>query len=131
MRTDLFKRYAELADQKDDLKLKLSQTQQEMDRLENVLINEMIDNDMDKASVGGRSFSPYTQIWAKVRDKSKLGEALRETGHGDLVSESVNHQSLSALVREFYDSENGLPEAWRNVIEPNEVPKIRCLKTNH
>lgn len=47
----------------------------------------------------GRSFYPTTKYGAKVHDKEKLYEWLRENNGGDLIQETVNSSSLSGFLK--------------------------------
>lgn len=68
--------------------------------------------------------------------RERLNKALRDTGHGDIVVESVNAKTLAALVREFdldgnKDVEeiyNNMPEELRNTIKVSVVPKMKSRK---
>lgn len=69
--------------------------------------------------------------------KKRLFEALRLTGHGDLVKQDVNGKTLASLVREFdpdktFDEEvvkANMPPELRDTIKVSIIPKMTSRKS--
>ena len=143
-------RYAEygiLSDKEAALKAELKEVSERRRDLAEELIDEMADNGLAKLTVKvgndaeGRPVHKtlYVQrlLYAGHNgDKQALIEGLRLAGFEDLVGETVNAQTLSALVREF-DPENNtptqeilqaMPEPMRTVLKVTEKVELRARK---
>lgn len=144
------KRYAEygvLSDREANLKAELKEVSERRRRLGEELIDEMADNGLAKLTVKvgtdmeGRPVNKtlYVQrlLYAGHRgDKAALIEGLKQAGFEDLVGETVNAQTLSALVREF-DPENNMPvdeiiqampQPMHDVLKVTEKIELRARK---
>jgi seryl-tRNA synthetase len=82
------------------------------------------------------------ELWAGFEEgkEAELQAALKEIGHGDMVKEKVNHQTLSAYVREIEEQTYGedvdpqkvvaaLPITLQSVIKVSEVFKVQARKS--
>lgn len=83
----------------------------EREELEARLLEQFGQQGVSKVSLNDKTVYMHRQTWAGVVDgrKEDLHAALRDVGAGDLVKESVNMNSLSALVREYPKDEAGAP----------------------
>lgn len=124
--TKLMKRFNTLYFMKKAFKDKMDMCQQEMDKIQPLLETMMIDLEMSKVSFNnGITSKMQTTTWAKVHDKDKAVELLKEDGLSHLVlGERVNYQSLSAHLRQLEQNGEEIPESWKGIIEANPTTKI-------
>ena len=105
-----------LCEQKDALEAELKQTNADIDEADWQLSNLMAETETQNFTRAGTMFclTTKTRASATAGMKDALFEVLRAEGYGDLITETVNANSLSSFVKEQI-SENGdaLPE-WLN-----------------
>lgn len=94
-------------------------------------------NGLDQMRVDGRLAYVHTPTYAVYLDKpaDKGGgrytaqdavAVLREIGRGAQVTpETVNHQTMGAILREYRDQERPLPEALAKIVKLDEKPEVR------
>ena len=103
----------------------------ELDDVEQQLVKMMVDTETQNFTRGGTMFSLTTKIRASAvaECKDKLYRALKRKGHGDLVYETVNANSLSAFVNEQL-AENGeeLPKWLNGLVNVYPQTKISVRK---
>jgi hypothetical protein len=97
--------------------------------IEAELIEQFGEAGMQNINIDGRTIylhrSTFAQRAAGV-DAEDVKAALRAAGATDLITETVNHQTLSAYVRELLDDDGpGLPPALDGVLELGERYSIR------
>ena len=87
--------------------------------------------------VDGRSV--YTRIPTRPRYRDRPADqgggrfgpadavaALRAIGRDDVIApETVNYQTLGAILREFQDADGGIPEPLADVVELEDYPEVR------
>lgn len=107
------------------------------EKMQQGLIDNMIDNEVDKVSLKGGTILYISElIWAKYvkdpetekTDKPKVINALKNAGLGWLVQNNYNSQSVSAYLRELDESGKELPKEFKGVIESNPVTKLVAKK---
>ena len=112
----LAERLKGLKDAKSASEKKTKEINAELDDVEQQLVKMMVDTETQNFTRGGTMFSltNKTRASAVADNKAKLYRALKRKGHGSLVYETVNANSLSAFVNEQL-AENGekLPK-WLN-----------------
>lgn len=105
-----------LRERKDALEADLKQTNADIDEADWQLSNLMAETETQNFTRAGTMFclTTKTRASATAGMKDALFEALRAEGYGDLITETVNANSLSSFVKEQI-SENGdtIPE-WLN-----------------
>lgn len=132
----LAERLKELKDAKSASEKKTKEINAELDDVEQQLVKMMIDTETQNFTRGGTMFSltSKTRASAVAECKDKLYRALKRKGHGDLVYETVNANSLSAFVNEQL-AENGeeLPK-WLtglvNVYPQNKVSVRKATRSS-
>lgn len=95
-----------------------------VDFLEKGVVPEMLENDgVDMVRIPdiGRSFSKQNKMSASFIDKDAGFEWLRGQGHGDIITETVNAQTLSAFVRNLILEEGIDP--------PEDIVKVSQYNT--
>ena len=105
-----------LRERKDALEADLKQTNADIDEADWQLSNLMAETETQNFTRAGTMFclTTKTRASAMAGRREELYEALRAEGYGDLITETVNANSLSSFVKEQI-SENGdaIPE-WLN-----------------
>jgi len=87
-----------LEDQVEKLKLELK-------ALEPFVLSYFERNGIDRQSIDGRTVAPRHQLWASrnsERSQTEMHGALIAAGLKEYATESMNHQSMSAYVREIW-----------------------------
>ena len=105
-----------LRDRKDELEAELKQVNMDIDNADWHLSNLMAETETQNFTRAGTMFclTTKTRASAKAGQKDELFAALRGEGFGDMITETVNANSLSSFVKEQI-AENGdvLPD-WLN-----------------
>lgn len=116
---DLLDRYNELLARKEELAALTTENNKEIEAARAELANAMIDEEVEKITRNGYSFS----VGEKVHYTKKGGvdealyEALRDDGLGDIIRETVNPRTLQATMKELAERNDGeLPEQYREFI---------------
>lgn len=97
-----------LRDRKDDLEAELKQVNADIDNADWHLSNLMAETETQNFTRAGTMFCLTTKTRASARagQKDELFAALRGEGYGDMITETVNANSLSSFVKEQI-AENG------------------------
>ena len=123
-----------------ELKTRMKKLQEENDDVEEQLIDGMIDSGIKNMRIGDRLVGMRTQLWASapdvvdeytgevVKDWPTAIDALKAAGHGDLAKTTVHSGTLSSLIRELRDSDDGIPEILENNLKITEDPKFYVRK---
>ena len=105
-----------LRDRKEELEAELKQVNMDIDNADWHLSNLMAETETQNFTRAGTMFCLTTKTRASARagQKDELFAALRGEGYGDMITETVNANSLSSFVKEQI-AENGdaLPD-WLN-----------------
>jgi len=122
--TERMQKFVELEQKKKQLEWDLQRIKDEMTAVETDIIDDLIDNDVDKVSVRGRLLYPKRQVVANVHNKQAAIEAIKKAGLTEYVGESYNANQISAYLRECDAEGRELPEEFRGIIEPYEKVKL-------
>ena len=97
-----------LRDRKDELEAELKQVNMDIDNADWHLSNLMAETETQNFTRAGTMFclTTKTRASAKAGQKDELFAALRDEGYGDMITETVNANSLSSFVKEQI-AENG------------------------
>ena len=95
-------------DRKDELEAELKQVNMDIDNADWHLSNLMAETETQNFTRAGTMFCLTTKTRASARagQKDELFAALRDEGYGDMITETVNANSLSSFVKEQI-AENG------------------------
>ena len=95
-------------DRKKDLEALVKELTAEIEQLDRDLSDAMAEEEVEKFSRNGSTFYLSTRLYASplAGQKEELFRALRENGFGELITETVNAQTLSSFVKE-QAKENG------------------------
>lgn len=106
----------------------------QIEKTEYELSEAMLDSDTPNFTHGGAQFilTTKTRASAIAGDKDELYTALRQNGHGDIITETVNANTLSSTVKGLIeDNEDTLPD-WLvgkvNVFEKTGVTVKKATK---
>jgi len=116
-----------LRDRKEELEAELKVINKAKTELETQRLPQMMeDAEVEKMTIEGVG-TLYTQagVYASIlaSDRDKAYDWLREHGHGDIVKETVHHQSLTAWVKEMLGDGNQLPEFFN--AKPTTTARLR------
>ena len=116
-----------LRDQKEELEARLKEINKAKTELETQKLPKMMeDAEVEKMTIEGVG-TLYTQagVYASVlaADREMAYDWLRENGHGDIVKETVHHQSLTAWVKEMLGDGNEVPEFFN--AKPTTTARLR------
>lgn len=97
-----------LRERKDELEAELKQVNMDIDNADWHLSNLMAETETQNFTRAGTMFCLTTKTRASARagQKDELFAALRGEGYGDMITETVNANSLSSFVKEQI-AENG------------------------
>ena len=130
----LAERFKELRDAKSASEQKTKDVNAELDEVEQQLVKMMVDTETQNFTRGGTMFSltNKTRASAVANCKDKLYRTLKRKGHGDLVYETVNANSLSAFVNEQI-AENGaeLPKWLTGLVNVYPQTKVSVRKATN
>ena len=120
-----------LKDKKVELEAMTKETNQEIEKAEQELLEIMTEDEMPKFVHMGTSFSISNKIFAsaKADKKEELMQALKDNDYGDLVKEQVNAQSLrSAVIEMMEENDEEVPEWIADLVNVYEKPVINMRK---
>ena len=128
---ELADRLKALRDEKKEAEHHLKDVNEELDEADAALAKLMTDTETQNFTRSGTMFclTNTTRASATADRKDDLFEALRSEGHGGLIYETVNANSLSAFVREQI-SENGdvLPDWLEGLVSVFEKTAVGVRK---
>ena len=102
-----------LRERKDALEAELKQVNMEIDNVDWHLSNIMAETETQNFTRAGTMFCLTTKTRASARagQKDELFAALRDEGYGDMITETVNANSLSSFVKEqIAETGDALPD---------------------
>lgn len=123
-----------LRDRKDELEAELKQVNMDIDNADWHLSNLMAETETQNFTRAGTMFCLTTKTRASARagQKDELFAALRDEGYGDMITETVNANSLSSFVKEQI-AENGdaLPDWLDGLVSVFEKTTVGVRKAAH
>ena len=127
----LAERLKELRDAKSASEEKTKEINAALCVVEQQLVQMMADTETQNFTRGGTMFflTNKTRASAVAESKTKLYQALKRKGYGDLVYETVNANSLSAFVSEQISENNEELPRWLNgLVNVYEQTKVSVRK---
>lgn len=124
-------RLKELRDRKDELEAEVKQVNADIDNADWHLSNLMVDSETQNFTRAGTMFclTTKTRANAAAGRREELFEALRSEGYGNMITETVNANTLSSFVKE-QTAENGdvLPEWLEGLVTVFEKTTVGVRK---
>lgn len=117
LNTERFKGFVALYKKKQRLTAELKEVDEKIGAMNTALVDNLLDNDMSKISIAGKTCYIKTRRFAKLSNKQETMSTLREAGYGDYIKEGYNKQSIDKLVRDLHDENGALPEEFGDVIQ--------------
>jgi len=99
------KAYAKAYTKRKDLEEKVEKLKAECVELLPSVMQYFEKNGVDRQTIEGYTLAPRYELWAGRIDEisqKDMHDALIEAGLGDYATESMNHQGMSAHIREIY-----------------------------
>lgn len=134
MMYDLAEQLKTLRDEKKEAEQRVKDLGAALDDVEYRLATMMVDTETQNFTRAGTMFSltHKTRASAASDRKDELYAALKSEGHGDLVYETVNANSLSAFVNEqITENDEALPEWLEGLVNVYEQTKVSVRKAAH
>lgn len=102
---------------------------EQRDASEQALLNEWAVEGLDSVKLDGRTLFIRCDTYASFpQGKESAVQLLKSGDHADVVQETVNSNTASALVRELVAEGGALPAAWAGVIEAGERYSVGVRK---
>lgn len=111
--------YRALLDRKDELAEHTKANNKAIEACRNRLAELMVNEEVEKINRSGYTYtlSPKTKYTKAAGMDEELFALLREVGLGDIITETVNAQTLSSTVNQIVEENDGfLPEEWEGVV---------------
>ncbi len=132
---DMVENYQELLVEKDRLAELAKENSAAIEAAKEKLSQQMVDDDCQRISHGGYSFSLTQKTAYSKRSEADLAEAgvnfldrLREEGLGDLIVETVNPRTLQSAMTAYVEEHGELTEGLEEVIKSYEYTDINRRK---
>jgi len=122
--TKTFKEYVALNNKKKELESELKEVKEQIVEKEPFLIDNLINNDMTKISIAGKTCYIKINTFAVIKNRADAIQVLRDTGYEDYIKEGINAQSISKLVRDLIEENGNLPEEFGDIITKGQVSKL-------
>lgn len=123
---------AELKERKKQLDAELKDLNQKIAETEEELSARMIEEEIQNFNHAGKTFYIQTKLYASpvAERKHELFAWLKANGFGDMVTESVNHNTLCAFIREQLEENNELPEDLAELVHVYEKTSVGMRKAS-
>lgn len=111
--------YNQLLARKDELAQLTTDNNKAIEKARLELTNAMIDEEVEKISRGGYSYTLTEKVQFSKRGgvDEELFETLRNDGLGDIIKEKVDPRTLNATLRELTERNDGeLPEQYLDLV---------------
>ena len=139
MNTTSIKSLINLTRRKKEIDTELKEIEREIRFLGPQIVEDMIDNEMQKLTIDGATVYLRTQLWARATrddpdseyasefEQERACEALEAAGLGDLVKPRFNVHSLSAEVRRMTKAGEPIPPEFEGAINVTQNTEPRVL----
>ena len=120
-----------LRDRIDELETELKAQKAQASQLEQEILDAMELEEMDDLKLDGRRYSYHASIKGNVlaANRDRFMEELRAHGLGDIIKPTVHPGTLNSLVKEYYETEGGLPDWAEPLIHVFTVRTLQARKT--
>lgn len=137
--TEMFQKYEELLEKKDELAASTKDNNKAIDALKEEIEQEMLDEDIPSISVGSYTYSLQEKTkYAKLGDEKLQAkgldffEVLRSQGYEDIIKETVNANTLNSTMAAAAENNGGeLPEELAEIVSPFDYTDISRRKASN
>ena len=119
-------------EQKKDLESQVKTLGSEIEELDKELSDAMAESELDKFSRNGSTFYLSSRLYASPAGgrKDEMILALKENGYGDIVTETVNANTLASFCKEQMTENNDeLPSWMTDVVSTYEKVSVGIRKS--
>lgn len=123
--------YSEALAQQKELEAQLKEQKDEANSLKEALIDAMLLEETTSIGRNGKKYSlvPKKKYSKKAGAEEDLFRMLREQGLGDIITETVNANTLNAAMNAMAEEVGGdLPEEWSDCVNLYEYTDISVRK---
>lgn len=116
---------------KRELEDKVKEVNREIEEVDAALSDKIAEEEVDKFSRNGSTFYLNSRFYASAQAgrKEDLISALKKNGYGDIVTETVNANTLSSFVKEqMAQHEDTIPEWLDDVVNAFEKVTVGIRK---
>ena len=121
----------DLRDTKKDVEEEVKFLNGEIEKVTGELSALMTDNELPSFTHSGFTYSLSTRTFASplAGDKESLYAALRENGYGDIITETVNANTLSSTINDLIEqNDDALPDWLSGKISTYDKTTVRVAK---
>lgn len=130
---DLADELEELTENKKELEGKVKELNKEIERVQEQLVQEMVDHEVQNFTRQGKMFYLQTATYVSgiSGEQENLMQVLKDQGFDDIVKETVHPQTLKGFVKEQIDEEGGeLPDWLQGLVNVYEKEQVRMRKSS-
>ena len=95
---------------------------------ERLLVENLVNNNMSKLTIGNRTVYINQTTWAEISDKEEAIKILEQEGYGDYIKPTYNSQQVSRLLRDFEKNEQPIPSSFKGIIDPVIKTSLNVIK---
>ena len=132
----LIERYEELRALKDELSEATKEINEEYKKIQEEIVEQMVDDDIPSQGYGDYSYSPQTVTHYSFISEESLAEkgidkmaVMHENGYDFLIKEAINQRSLESARKEAAASEEGIPDDVAEIVKSYEELQVIRRKT--
>ena len=132
----LIERYEELRALKDELSEATKEINEEYKKIQEEIVEQMVDDDIPSQGYGDYSYSPQTVTHYSFISEESLAEkgidkmaVMHENGYDFLIKEAINQRSLESALKEAAASDEGIPDDVAEIVKSYEELKVIRRKT--
>lgn len=118
-------------DKKKELDAQVKEISAEIDQLDLALSDAMAEAECERFSRNGSTFYLNTRLFASpiAGQKEAMFQALKDNGYGEIVTETVNANTLSSFVKEqMVENNDEIPEWISQVVNTFEKVSVGIRK---
>ena len=123
-----YQEYISLNETKKNKEKELEDIKKKIADKERVLVENLVNNNMNKLTIGNRTVYINQTTWAKISDKEEAIRILEQEGYGDYIKPTYNSQQVSRLLRDFEENEQPIPSSFKGIIDPVIKTSLNVIK---
>jgi hypothetical protein len=130
MDTDRLQRFVTLDERIKVLDAQLTTLKATRKAMQEQILDDFADSSVERVTIDGRTVYCQRQIWAHpLFSREAVATALKEAGYGELVTDTFNLNSLSAVLRDRERAgDSPVPPELEGIIGIREDYSVRSVK---